>query len=98
MMAQEGALKGVANSKLRRLLAYKKTFNCSDVKIGDSVLCYGAFGRESLPMWSGPARILDTDETGATQRHQSQAFEVARYCVRKRAPVNEMGDVARPPR
>ena len=37
MMAQEAALKEVANRKLLRLLASNKTFNCTDVKIGRSV-------------------------------------------------------------
>ena len=32
--AQEAALKEIANSKLRRLLAYNKTFNCVDIKAG----------------------------------------------------------------
>ena len=38
MMAQEAALKEVASSKLRRLLAYDRLFNCADVKIGDTAL------------------------------------------------------------
>ena len=32
-MAQEAALKDVANIKLRRLLARNKSFNCADVKV-----------------------------------------------------------------
>ena len=36
--AQEAALKGVAKSKLRRLLAYNQTFDCVDIKVGDLVL------------------------------------------------------------
>ena len=31
MMAQEASLKGVATSKLRRFLAYNKSFSCTDV-------------------------------------------------------------------
>ena len=42
MMAQEAALKEVASSKLRRFLAYNETFNCTDVAIGDIILCYEA--------------------------------------------------------
>ena len=38
MMAQEAALKEVANGKLRRLLASDKSFNCNDVKISSTVL------------------------------------------------------------
>ena len=38
MMAQEAALKKVANSKLRQLLAHNKTFYCADIKVGDLVL------------------------------------------------------------
>ena len=40
--AQEAALKEIANSKLRRLLAYNKTFDCADIKVGDTVLFYKA--------------------------------------------------------
>ena len=51
MMAQEAALKEVANSKLRRLLAHNKTFNCTDIKVGDTVLFYKAPHRKSHPRW-----------------------------------------------
>ena len=46
--AQEAALAGVANSKLRRLLAYNKTFDCIDIKVGDSVLLYKAPQRKAV--------------------------------------------------
>ena len=49
MMAQEAGPKQAANSKLRRMLAYKKTFNCTAVQIGDSVLFYKAANRKSTP-------------------------------------------------
>ena len=38
--AQEAALKEIANSKLRRLLAYNKTFDSVDINVGDEVLFY----------------------------------------------------------
>ena len=41
-MAQEAALKEIANSRLRRLLAFTKSFTCADVKIGDAVLFHKA--------------------------------------------------------
>ena len=81
MMAQEAAHKEIANSKLRRLLAHNQTFNCTDIKIGDSVLFYKAPHRKSHPRWRGPATILDIDETGVLVKYQSQFFKVARYCV-----------------
>ena len=37
-MAQEAVLKGVAYSEFRRLLASNKSFNFTDVKIGDTAL------------------------------------------------------------
>ena len=40
MMAQEVALKEVANSKLRLLLSFNESFTCTDVKIGDTALLY----------------------------------------------------------
>ena len=39
---QEAALKEIANSKLRRLLAYNKTLESVDIKVGDVVLFYEA--------------------------------------------------------
>ena len=78
MMAQEAALKEVANSKLRRLLAHNKTFNCADIKVGDTALFYKAPHRKSHPRWRGPALILDIDETGVTVKYQTQSFKVAR--------------------
>ena len=38
MTAQEAALKEVATGKLWRLLASNKSFRCTDVQIGDTVL------------------------------------------------------------
>ena len=53
MMAQEAALKEVANSKLRRLLAQTKTLNYTEIKVGDSVLFYKASHQKSQPRWGG---------------------------------------------
>ena len=39
MRAQEAPLKEIAKSKLRRLLAYNKSFNCTFINVGYSVLC-----------------------------------------------------------
>ena len=85
MMAQEAALKEIANSRLRRLLAYNKSFTCADVKIGDTVRLYKAQSKESTPGRMGPALILDIDDAGAMVKFQSQIFKVARFCVRKKA-------------
>ena len=96
MMARGAALREVAKSKLRRLLARNKTFNCADIKVGDSVLFSDIkVGdsilkftiRKSQPRRRGPAFILDIDETGAMVKHQTQSFKVARYCVRKQSAV-----------
>ena len=42
MLAQEAALKEIANSKLRRILAFNNSFESVDVKVGDEVLFYKA--------------------------------------------------------
>ena len=36
IMAQEAALRGIANSRLRKLLAYYGPANCADFRIGDA--------------------------------------------------------------
>ena len=91
MLAREAASEKVANSTLRRLLAYTNTPNCADVKIGDSVLCYKAPSKRSAPKWFGPACALDIDEAGVMKRYPSQTFKVPRTCVRKRADTEEAG-------
>ena len=80
--AQEAALKEIADSKLRILLAYNKTFDSVDIKVGDGVLFYKAPQKTSSPRWRGPATILDIDESGVVLKFQSQSFKAARYCVR----------------
>ena len=66
MMAQEDAFGDAANRKLRRLLANKKAFNCTNVKIRDSAASYEAANHQSAPRRRGPTEILDSGETGAT--------------------------------
>ena len=82
MMPQEAALKEVANIKLRRLPAYNKTSNCTDVAIGDSVRFYKAPNRNGQTKWRGLASILDIDGTGVAVRDQGQTFQATRYCAR----------------
>ena len=77
MMAQEVALKEVANSKRRRLLAHRKAARCAGVKIGHSVRLQKAPNRKSLPKWRGPACILDIYEMGKAVRYLSRTFGVA---------------------
>ena len=52
--AQEAALKEIANSKLRRLLAYNKTIDCIDIKVGD----YKAPHTTKQSALAGPGRNL----------------------------------------
>ena len=82
MRAREAALKEVADSKLRRLLANAKSFICADIPIGDSVLFYKAQHRESSTQWRGPANVQEMGETGVTATSQSQTLKAARFCVR----------------
>ena len=73
-MAQEAALREIANSWLRRLLALNKSSTCAAVKISDTVLFYNARSKESAPHWRGPALIVDTGEAGVTVKFQSQTL------------------------
>ena len=83
-MAQEAALQEKASSSLRRLLAFHKSFTCTDEQIGETAPFSKAQNKKSTPQWRGPALILDIDETGVTVKLQSQVFKVARFCVRMR--------------
>ena len=53
MRAHEAVLKEVANSTLQRILAYSGTFNCTEIKIGESALFYATPNRKSAPQWMG---------------------------------------------
>ena len=88
--AQEAALREIANSKLRRLLAYSKTLDCVDIKVGDSVLFYKAPHKKSNPRWGGPAAILEINESGAVLKFQSQTRKVAQYCVRRKLEEKDL--------
>ena len=88
--AQEAALREVANSKLRRRLAYNKTLECVDIKVGDSVLVYKVPRKKSDPRWRGPAAILDIDEPFAVLKFQFQTFKVARYSVRRKLEEKDL--------
>ena len=88
-MAQEAALKEVANSKLRSLLAYNQSFICADVKIGDTSLLRKSTNKKSAPRRRGPAQVLDIDETGATVKFQPQTFCVQEKVEGKDVDVEE---------
>ena len=83
--AQGAALKAIANSKLRRLLAHSKTFDCVDIKVGESGCFYKAPRKKSNPRWRSPAALPDIDESGATLKFQPQSCKVARFCVRRKS-------------
>ena len=88
-MAQEAALRGIAKSKLRRILAFNNSFRSAGARVGDEVLFYEAPSRKSAPRWRGPAKALLLDESGAILSFRGQTSQVARHCVRKkvRAPA-----------
>ena len=93
VIAQESALKGTANSALRRLLARDKSLFCTDVEIGDSALSYKAANRMSTPRRRGPTKFLDIDEAGATVKFQGQRFKLAHTCVRKKTGRYDVSEV-----
>ena len=93
LLCQEGAPKELANSELRRILAYIKSFNRTDVNVGDSAPLYKAVNLKCTPRRRGPTRILDFDGAGVVAEFPSQTFVVARYCVRKRAEGKDSGEV-----
>ena len=94
MLAQEAALKEIANSKLRRILAFNNSFESVDVKVGDEVLFYKAPTKKSIPRWRGPAKVLLIDESGVTLSFQGLTFKVARHCVRRKVRAVESQDTS----
>ena len=83
-MAGAAALKEIAIGEFRRILDHNRTFEGTDVAIGDSAISYGQISRENAPRWRGPELILDIDEAGITAKFQIQACKIARYCERER--------------
>ena len=83
MAAQEAAPEGFANGRLRRLLAFNKSYACAGVKIGDAALCYKSQSKKSAPRRRGPDLISGTDDTAATAKCQSQISKVARFLREK---------------
>ena len=77
MLAQEAALKEIANSKLRRVLAINNSFDSVDVSAGGLKFFFA-------PPRSRPAKVPLLDESGVTLLFQRQSFIVARHCVRRK--------------
>ena len=90
MMAQEAALKELANRRLRRLLASSKSVTCADVKIGEAALSCKAQSMRSAPRRRRPALILDVDGTDVTAKVRPQTCMMARFRIRK---IGDEGDV-----
>ena len=83
-MAQGAALRKIASSKSRRILAFNNSFDIAGVQVGCEVLCYDAPSRKSSPRRRGPAIAFLLDESGDAVSFQGQTFKVARRCVRKK--------------
>ena len=64
-MAHEAALKEIAEDGRRKLLAYNKSCNRTDVRIGVTALFYKA-QKKSAPRRRAPAVILDIGESSVT--------------------------------
>ena len=92
MMAQEAAPKEIAISRLRRSLAYNKSFNCRGVQIGDTVLIYKSTKRKSAPRSRGPEKILDVADAGVPAKFHPQTSEVARYRMRGKVVAKDVED------
>ena len=90
-MAQEAALKGIATGRLRKFLAYDKSFACANVNIVDTALLYKAQNKKGAPRWRGLASILHIDEAGVAVEFQSRTFKVARFCVRGKVEDAQVG-------
>ena len=68
MRAQDAALKQMTDCTMSRLLARNRSFDCADVKVGDSALFLKGVIRRRAPRRRGPAVILYFDDTGVTVR------------------------------
>ena len=65
--------------------------------MGDGVLFYKASNRKCTPKRRGPARITRIGKAGAAFKFQGQTSRVARYRVREKVDVQDVGGVNRSP-
>ena len=84
MVAQEAALRTLANSMLRRIRAFNNSFDGAGGRVGDEVFIYEAPPQRSAPRRRGPAKVLLLGESGAALSSQGQTFKVARHCVQRK--------------
>ena len=88
-MDPEAAPEEIANGKQRRLLAYNRSANCADVKVGSSAVFFKAANLKSAPRSRGRDVSPDTDGAGATMKFQSQTFKVARQNARREVDTED---------
>ena len=72
---------------------YKNSFNCADVRMGDTVLSQKASNRKGAPRSRSPSEILDVGDKGVTAKFQGRTFKVERYGARKKVDAQDAGDV-----
>ena len=77
-MAREAASEGIAEKKMRRLIARNTSLDCADVKAGGSVSFHQLVARKTVPKWRAPAAKSDIDGTGNAAKFQRRAFKVSR--------------------
>ena len=70
--AQGAHFEEIANGHLRRLLARNKSFERTNVEVGDSALLYKLVGRVCGSTWRGPSAVLKFDGAGVRVRFRSQ--------------------------
>ena len=85
-----GVVGGDCEKEIASPVGAKKTFQCADVQVDDSVVCLGRIGLKVAPKWRVPAAALDIDDTEASVKFRSQTFKVVRYCVRRRMKDSDL--------
>ena len=96
-MAQGATSQESADTKLRRLLARKRSLGCADVETGGSALPCESAGRKGTLEWRRPAVLLDIDGPGVSANFQSPTSMVGRYCARKRVEPRDIRSPDRDP-
>ena len=88
--AQAAVLTEFANCKLMCPLAYSKTLDIGDIKVGDEVPFYKVPQKKSSLSWRGPAMIWDPDELGMVLNFQLPSVRVARNCVHRKVEEKDL--------
>ena len=93
--AQAAVLTELANSKLMCPLAYSRSPDFGDIKVGGEAPFYTAPQKNGSLSWRGLVTIWDPGELGMVLKFQSPSVRMARFRVRRKVESSDGGILVR---